>query len=942
MNRRKRSRGSAAAGKRGGAGSLPVLATKLHIPPARPNLVSRPRLVALLAQGLENSLILLSAPAGFGKTTLVSEWLGTNPCAAGWLSLDRGDNDPVRFLTCLIAALQTIEPDLGESAQALLRTSPPPPMESVLTVLINDLASRGTRAILVLDDYHAIDSPAVHSSLAFFIDHAPTGVHVVIATRVDPPIPLARLRAQGKLLELRADTLRFTLEETTDFLNQRMTLGLSASDVKSLAARTEGWIVGLQMAALSLKGRSDASAFVHAVSGSQRYILDYLVEEVLGVQPDDIQAFLLQTCVLERLCGPLCEALLTEQNRIPSHRAGQTFLEDLEKANLFVIPLDGERTWYRYHHLFADLLRSRLLRSYGEKHVQNLHARAAAWLEENGLRAEAIEHALRAQDTARACRLIEEIAGDAWLGGEFYQVLHWIEAVPARLVRERPWLCVWSAWSRLQAGMVQGVEESIDDAERAAGAGAERDEALGEQIAALRVTCAGLRQDTGTTIELASRALQRPAAGKQAASLLARSNVLNVLGFAYYVRGELSPAEQAYGEARRLARESGFLLRELLVTHKLANIHRISGRLLEAYRLYQEALGCLRATGKDSFFAAGYLYCGLSHLLYEWNRFDEAGQMIAQSLRLNEIAQVPHLIIDTCQAQARLLLAQGDVDGAHGALQEAARLIQKHYCWPEVVSANQCCQVTVWLAKGDVGSAARWAEDCSPAGSESSDFLRETIRIARARVLLAQGLPDEAVSLLGLLAGAAEAGGRTGHLVEILALLAMGRATIRARRQERDTARPELDALKRSLVLARPQGYLRLFVDEGPPMAALLQQAAARGIEPDYVHKLLSAFAGRKTDEAPMGAHPSPGPGCGPSSPLEPLSERELEVLRLVAEGLSNRDIAQRLFVAVGTVKAHVHSICGKLDVENRTQAILRAQRLALLQPLSRRDYTLG
>jgi LuxR family maltose regulon positive regulatory protein len=405
MNQRKGSGGSAAAGRREGAELPPVLTTKLHIPPARSNLVSRPRLLELLSRGLENGLILLSAPAGFGKTTLLSEWLGTNPSPAGWLSLDRGDNDPVRFWTYLIAALQTTGQELGELAQALLRTSPPPPMESVITVLINDLVSLGTCAVLVLDDYHAIDSPAIHSTLAFFVDHLPTGVHVVIATRVDPPLPLARLRALGTLLELRADKLRFTFEETTEFLNRRMTLGISASDARSLLARTEGWIVGLQMAALSLRGRSDASAFIQAASGSQRYILDYLVEEVLSVQPDNVQAFLLQTCVLERMCGPLCDALLTEQSRIhSSHLSGQTFIEYLDRANLFVIPLDGERKWYRYHHLFADLLRSTLLQFYGEEQVRGLHARAATWYEENGLPAEAIDHALSAHETERALR----------------------------------------------------------------------------------------------------------------------------------------------------------------------------------------------------------------------------------------------------------------------------------------------------------------------------------------------------------------------------------------------------------------------------------------------------------------------------------------------------------------------------------------------------------
>jgi len=519
-------------------------------------------------------------------------------------------------------------------------------------------------------------------------------------------------------------------------------------------------------------------------------------------------------------------------------------------------------------------------------------------------------------------------------------VLRWIEALPEDLVRSRPWLCAWCAWSRLQAGTVDGVEALIDQAERAAGAHPNKlppsilqDEALMEQTAALRVTYAGLRQETGKTIELAGRALARPATGNQPASLMARSNVLNVLGFAYYVSGELSQAEEAYREARSVAQASGFVLRELLVVHKLAHIHQVMGRLLEPYRLYREALAHLHQQGREAFFAAGYLYCGLSHLLYEWNRLDDAQQMIAQSLRLNELAQGPHLTIDTCHAQARLFLAHGDMDAAQAALEKAAHLIQKHYCWPEVVSTNQCYQVRLWLTRGDVDSAVRWAEGCRPVGSEELDFAREMTEIARARVLLAQGLLDEAVSLLGRLATSARAGGRTGRLIEILALRALGLSMIRAREQKHGTSRAELGSLEQSLTLARSEGYVRLFIDEGPSMADLLRQAAARGIEPDYAQKLLDAFPVQTgADRAAVNiSRPSSRPPRTPSSPVEPLSPRELEVLGLVAEGLSNREIAERLVLAVGTVKAHVHSICGKLDAQNRTQAILRAQQLGLL-----------
>jgi LuxR family maltose regulon positive regulatory protein len=519
-------------------------------------------------------------------------------------------------------------------------------------------------------------------------------------------------------------------------------------------------------------------------------------------------------------------------------------------------------------------------------------------------------------------------------------VLRWIEDLPAELMRSRPWLCVWYAWSRLQAGTVEGLEELIDHAELEARAQRDRSpapdvarhEALMEQIAALRVTFAGLLQETDKTIELAGIALQRPAASNQPSSLMARSNVLNVLGFAHYVRAELTQAEQAYGEARRVAQASDFVLRELLVAHKLALIHQVLGRLREPYQLYQQTLAWLEAQRRGAFFAAGYLYCGLSHLLYEWNRLDEARQCIAQSLRLNGLAQVPHLTIDTCHAQARLLLAQGDIDAAQVALQEAARLIQTHYCWPEVVWANQCYQVRLWLARGDTNSAIGWTERLRSEGSEGLDFASELYQITRARVLLAQNLVDEAVSLLGRLATSAEAGGRTGRLIEILALLALGLSASRIAGRRQATIKPELKVLERALALAKPEGYARLFIDEGPSMAVLLQQAAARGIEPDYVQHLLASFPIQTSAERSANTiRPPSQPGRVPPSLVEPLSERELEVLRLVAEGLSNREIAERLVVATGTVKAHFHHICGKLDVHNRTQATLRAQQLGLL-----------
>jgi LuxR family maltose regulon positive regulatory protein len=916
---------------------VPLLATKLHIPPVRPNLVSRSQLLNSIPPSCDNRLILLSAPAGFGKTTLLSDWLATHPWPTGWVSLDRGDNDPARFWTYVIAALQTIQPGLGESAKTLLYTTGAGPMEPILTVLINELDSAGITFLLVFDDYHAINNPVIHSTMTFFLDHLPRGVHVAIATRADPPLGLAHLRANGSLLELRIDKLRFTREETSMLLNEKMKLGLAASDIEILVERTEGWIVGLQLAALSLQAQTEPREFVNALSGNHRYILDYLVEEVLNLQTGDIQAFLLKTSILDRMCGPLCDAVLADpgaQNGIDGPASGQDILEKLDKANLFIIPLDNERKWYRYHHLFADLLRIRLEQSYEEKQVETLHARAADWFEANRLPAEAIEHALAAHKPEQAARVIERYAGEAWLHGEFYQVLRWIEVLPKALAQNRPWVCVWQAWSQMQAGTAENFEELINHAEQEAAIPEyAQDEALREQIAALRVTSAGVRYKTEKTIELARRALEQPVTSQQAAALMARTNVLNVLGFAYYMSGELAHSEETYREARKAARGSDFVMRELLVVHKLAHIRQVLGYLHDPYQLCQESLTQLKKQGRQTFFAAGYLYCDLAHILMEWNRLDEAEWMIVQSARLNELTQVPHLTIDTCNAQARYALARGNLETAQAALQQADELIQKHYCWPEVVAANECYQVKLWLANGDLQSAARWAEHSRAINPTALNIPDEMREIARARVYLARGQTTEALSLLGRLAAAAEAGGRNGRLIEILGLQARGLSKLHAGKESKKIAQPELELVEKSLDLAKPEGFIRLYLDEGPVMAALLRQAATSGAEPDYAKKLLEAFSSQmvlkqgKVTEAQRHA----GMNDIPSVMIEPLSERELEVLRLMALGKTNLEIARQLIVAIGTVKAHAASIYRKLDATNRTEAVAHARQLGIL-----------
>jgi LuxR family maltose regulon positive regulatory protein len=890
-------------------------------------------------QGLRGPLTLITAPAGFGKTTLLASAIAGCRMPVAWLSLDKDDDHPGRFLNYLIAALQVIDNTIGSETAQLAAASQPVPPETILIGLINNLDTTGKEIALVLDDYQFICNKAVHEEVSFLLEHCPCKFHIVIATRSDPPLPLTRFRASGQMVELRASDLRFTMDEATQFLSEVMGLHLDTKLVMVLEERTEGWIAGLQMAALSMRDSKDVEGFIEGFSGTNRYIMDYLLEEVLASQPSEIQRFLLYTSILARLTAPLCDAVVA--NHLGLKSQSSSILEYLERANLFLAPLDDERKWYRYHHLFADLLRIRLVQSHGDKHLRILHGRAAKWYEESLLSAEAIEHALAANKPDLAACVIERSAADAWMGGEFYQVLRWIEALPKELVRSHPWLCVWYAWSRLQAGKVDGVDELIDDAERAtgpypcpsSGSGPVQDGALAEQFAALRVTWASLRHETHKTIELARLALEQPMTSNQAASFMARTNVLNVLGFAYYLNGDLVQAEQVYCEARKVARESNFVLREILVVHKLAHIYQDLGCLGESYRLCQEALAQLQDHGRQVFFAAGYLYCDLGHLLIMWNRLDEAEQMIAQSTRLNELAQVPQLTVDTCNTRARLFLAQGDLDAAQTALKQADELIQKYYCWPEVVSANQCYQVRLWLARGDVQKAARWVEQCQSANSGQLDFLSEMDEIAKARVLLAQGLPDKALRLLNVLASAAEAGGRTGRLIEILALQALSLSLLRDGEQSQNTTQPVLELLEKCLQLGKTEGFVRLYVDEELSMAALLQQAIARGIEPDFVQKLLDAFAKQEDKEqAPVTESRRPSSTFGvPSRLVEPLSERELEVLHLVAMGRTNKEIARQLIVSPGTVKAHTASIYRKLDVANRTEAAARARDLGLL-----------
>lgn len=909
----------------------PLLETKLYIPQASPNLVSRPRLSKRLKEGLGRKLTLISAPAGFGKTTLLSEWHMIHLDSEwhiGWVSLDEGDNDPVRFFSYFITTFRTIKPGIGEAPLASLQSPNPLHLESVLTLLINEIASIPQEFVLVLDDYHVIKDQSIHDALAFLLDHLPSQIHLVIASRTDPPLPLARLRAQGQLIELRATDLRFTPDETTAFLEDTMGLNLSADDKAALEERTEGWIAGLQLAALSMQGEHNIPGFIKEFTGNHRYVLDYLTEEVLQKQAKDIQDFLLKTGILDLLSGPLCDALTGESD-------GQQKLESLEHANLFVVPLDNQRRWYRYHHLFSKFLRECLQQRHPTL-ASDLHRKASEWYEHNGLVAEAVAHALAAEDFERAARLIDRTAESMLQGGRLATLLGWVDALPEHIVRFRPRLYLFRAESLFLLGKYMTAEASLQKVEQALGENG--DMALSEgpskpplsvrecsgirsMVAAIRASIASVHGDLPQTIALSRQALQ----GLPDEALIWRGNTLTQLGAAYGLNGDVAKASRTFAEAEHVNQLAGNTYAGQIVTWRSARLQVLQGQLRRAYSTYRKTLQ--RATEQPTLGqlpVTGYCYLDMGDLLREWNDLDAALRHLAEGIERVKRAGSATILLDGYVALARLQQALQDTTGAFDAVQEAEQLADK---LPARFSSRLAAhRARLWLAQGKLEAAARWARGCGLSVDDELSYPREVEHLTLARVLVVQGDLEEATRLLERLLSAAEAAERGNSVIEVLALHSLGlqaqSATLRAS-----------DALDRALRLAEPEGYARTFLDEGAPMAKVLanvreayseeRKTAARRVYLDYVDKLLSEF------EQPTPLSSRTPPGVQP--PIEPLTDREIEVLRLVSVGLKNREIAEELFVVVGTVKAHINSIYRKLGTKNRVQAVSRARELKLL-----------
>jgi len=941
-----------------------LLATKLYIPPVRPELVSRPRLLERLNAGLNRKLTLISAPAGFGKTTLVSEWahqVGAHRDAPqiAWLSLDEGDNDPARFLAYLIAALRTIEANMAEGVLSALQSPQPPPAEAVLTTLINEITTIPHRVLLVLDDYHLINAQPIHDALTFLLEHLPPQMHMVIASREDPHLPLARLRVRRQLTEVRATDLRFSSSEAAEFLNQVMGLGLSAEDITALETRTEGWIAGLQLAAISMQGRKDTSSLIKSFTGSHRYVLDYLIEEVLEQQSESVQTFLMQTALLDRLSGSSCDAVcfgladsagrsVGAASSFGPAENGQAILEALERANLFIVPLDEERRWYRYHHLFADLLRQRLRQTRPEW-VPALHLRASRWYEQNGLLDESIDHALRAEDFERAAYLIESEAEALWGRDEHAKLRRWLERLPAELVFSKPQLCIYYASYLFASGQQEAAERRLQAAEEALDisndrpdrpsltlqdppVGTERMKLLG-RIAAARSFMASYRSDAAGVIPHARRALEY----LPEEDVTWRGSAAITLGDAYIYQGRYVEAHRIYLEALEATKATGKTYLIVNFSLKLALCLRSLGRLQEAIEICQQRLQLATKTGLSETEIVGWLLAIWGDILAEVDDLDGAIDQVRKGVELTERGRDVAMLTWSYLCLARVLFSRGDLPGAEKIVIETAKIARESTVPLLVTNQMAVWQVRIWLAQDRLEEALQWMRKRELDPDTEPTYVGALEYLALARILIAQERYDDAARLLQRLLEPAEAGAHASRAIEILNLQALAL-------QARGNTTQAMTALERALALAEPGGFVRIFVDEGPPMAQLLRSAAARRMMPDYTAKLLAAFDhGAKGDADAhirrMTKHKGEHPAVRPSSParstaeglVEPLSERELEVLQLLAEGLTNQEIGSRLFLALNTVKAHTRNIYGKLGVHSRTQSVVRARALGIL-----------
>jgi len=890
------------------------LTTKVRIPPQPDHSVRRARLIDALEDGIpRHKLTMVSAPAGYGKTTLLAQWARESDLAVAWLSLGAADNDPDRFFRYLLAAWDAVEPGIRESPLGTLLGGMAPERERVLAAFINAADEAPAETVFVLDDVHVLEEqtekPAVHEELTFLLDHLPPAAHFVLAGRGEPPLPLARYRARGELLAFGARDLRFRPAEAADFLNKRMGLDLTREEIEPLQQQTEGWAAGLQLAALSLRRRSpkgkESEGF--AVSGRHRFIADYLREDVLDHLPEDGQRFLLETSILDRLCGPLCEAVTGEEG-------GQEMLEELERENLFLVPLDHNREWFRYHGLFADFLREELRRRRPDE-VAGLHRRAARWHLGQERPEQAFEHAVEADEVELVIDILERYTQQKLIGGEFRLLRRWLEAVPEAWYATNPIINLVRTGLLLFTGQLEACVRCVEEVERRLASVEPDDRQLRQaQVNAVRCSIACFQNDLGRAEQFAEQAFR----ALPAEETFFRAIILGSLGDVYRRNGLWEKARSSYSDLLALEDAEHFGVQLAHVYGALADLELRQGRLRKAAGYWRKSLETIEEPenwGRLPLPLTGWVYIRMGELLYEWNELVEAWEHVRRGLERAELGGDVRAMIAGYLMAGRLKLTEGDTEAAEGYLEEARPHVESAQ-FAHWIGRFERFQLELWLAQDRLRTAVNWADGALPEGAAADRPEQAEAQLALARLLVVKGDEvslERASRLLDSLLAAAEDEGRMGLTIEALALEGLARW-----RRGDDVG--AMTALERALRLAEPEGYVRLFADLGLPMTQLLQEAAARGVMPEYVEALLAA----------MGSDISAGSPAQQALP-EPLTEREMEVLELLAAGLTNREIGEELVISPGTVKKHAGNIYGKLGVGSRTEAAARARKLRLL-----------
>lgn len=886
--------------------STPLLSTKLHIPASHSLLVPRPELIDLLNQSSHSKLTLISAPTGYGKTTILCQWLSTCSLPIAWLTVDKADNDPARFLSYLIAALQRVEPDLGNGALDVLQNSgvvsagARSPIEQAFTLLLNDLTSGSRPLILILDDYHLIENTRIHQLVTYLLDNQPEQLHLVIATRVDPPLPVSRLRAQAQLIEVRVGDLCFSNDESFEFYNDVMGLSLSMEQVAVLERRTEGWIAGLQLSAISMRDHEDIMGFIEAFTGSHRFILDYLTEEVFNRQSSEVRAFLLKTAILDHLNASLCNAITRRDD-------SQEILELLDEINLFIVPLDDERRWYRYHHLFSDLLQQRLQREYPEL-VPALHQQASSWYEENGFVLNAVSHALNAGEFERTADLIEKSGWSVIMRGELATLLSWLGYLPEELLRSRPQLVFFNIWALAYSGALEEIEQKLQNVDLHSVQG---------EVATVRAHIAAVHGDITLAIALAREASEQ----LSAENTLLRGIVAQTLGLAYHWSGNPRAASQELSRAIKLSQEADEPFLTMTAMAFLGRALEVQGELHQAANTYQQMLELVDQPGRHPVPFAGMAYVGIAGLLYEWNDLEGAKAHAIKGINLSEQGGfIPYQLAGSI-ILAHVSLACGDLPGAQKIMAQVGHLEQKcDYAYVLAISSE--LRTELWLEQGKLSTALQWAKHHPLIQTSKPSLAFEVEQITAVRILLARNeqLPRASANQIVIclkhldwLLEEARTAERAGSIIRLLVLQA--KTLLIQGNHEAAVIK-----LGEALSLAKPEGYMRVFINEGALIEELLRRIGSRGITPRFVVELITAIQKSPQHE-----------NIETQALIDPLSKRELEVLHLLADGYSNLDIADRCVITVGTVKAHTASIYRKLNVNSRTQAVARARELELL-----------